>query len=182
MRNDKEVDLIRHVRKNTGDNTGAGLSKNQEGNIIYDCLKCGRRHTRMNCPTWGKKCINCGKQNHFAAGCMKKQNNHTDGRVSSNSYYNKQLGKRNVHTAQTNVELEDSDTLFIDTISVDNILTNSSDKSWTIDVVINDKIVTFKLDTGASCNCLPLNQFYKLGYDDSIINHENVSIGHIWSE
>jgi hypothetical protein len=38
----------------------------------YDCKKCGRRHERMKCPAFGKKCKICGKLNHFAIGCFNK--------------------------------------------------------------------------------------------------------------
>ena len=35
------------------------------------CRFCGRRHEskREACPAWGKQCVKCGKENHFASKC-----------------------------------------------------------------------------------------------------------------
>jgi len=34
---------------------------------VFHCNKCGRRHGIKECPAYGKVCMNCKKQNHFAA-------------------------------------------------------------------------------------------------------------------
>ncbi|XP_073966940.1 uncharacterized protein [Choristoneura fumiferana] len=36
------------------------------------CGKCGRQHQYRNCPAFNKKCIICGRYNHFAAMCLNK--------------------------------------------------------------------------------------------------------------
>ena len=41
-------------------------------NMITNCAYCGRQHERRACPAFGKACISCGKQNHFAAVCKSK--------------------------------------------------------------------------------------------------------------
>ncbi|XP_061715760.1 uncharacterized protein LOC133524009 [Cydia pomonella] len=36
------------------------------------CGKCGRQHGYAKCPAFNKKCVRCGKYNHFAAMCLNK--------------------------------------------------------------------------------------------------------------
>ena len=56
-------------------NTGRGefRSKNQGRgrslSSIWNCKYCGKSHNKGNCPTFGKKCQKCGKDNHFKAVC-----------------------------------------------------------------------------------------------------------------
>ena len=33
------------------------------------CKYCGKSHNRGNCPAYGKKCQNCGRDNHFKSVC-----------------------------------------------------------------------------------------------------------------
>jgi len=35
-----------------------------------DCTRCGRTHSRRNCPAYQKICSKCGKLNHFAKMCI----------------------------------------------------------------------------------------------------------------
>ena len=39
--------------------------------LRYPCRFCGRKHEskREACPAWGKQCVKCGKENHFARKC-----------------------------------------------------------------------------------------------------------------
>ncbi|KAF2892834.1 hypothetical protein ILUMI_13343, partial [Ignelater luminosus] len=47
---------------------------------------------------------------------------------------------------------------------------------WTIDAIINNQNVKLKLDTGASCNCMPLKLFKSLGFDVNNIVNDDLSI------
>ncbi len=40
---------------------------------IHNCKYCGKSHASKQCPAFGKKCYNCGKNNHFSKVCRKKK-------------------------------------------------------------------------------------------------------------
>ncbi|XP_063377240.1 uncharacterized protein LOC134664494 [Cydia fagiglandana] len=48
-----------------------GRQQNQT-NTRRSCGKCGRQHGYAKCPAFNKKCVKCGKYNHFAAMCLNK--------------------------------------------------------------------------------------------------------------
>lgn len=184
LHNDKEVDFIKQSWRNKSNQKQSGQSRSQaqeSGNSNYDCLKCGRRHPAGNCPAFGKMCSICNKLNHFAIGCKNKNSR----KQVSEKYYDKsknvkKIQKKTVHECNTNDDAlsdDDSDSLYIDTITLDHISTKKSlSKSWTIDIVINSKTLIFKLDTGASCNVLPLNIYNKLGFKNIRVDSEHTSI------
>ena len=39
----------------------------------FKCKYCGKSHAPKQCPAFGKKCHNCGKNNHFFKVCQKKK-------------------------------------------------------------------------------------------------------------
>lgn len=83
-------------------------------------------------------CGNCGKLNHFAVACNLKK------------------------IREIKIE-DDEDNFFIDAIngeSKSNTLSKST--SWFQKIRINDRIINFKLDTGAEVNVLPLQYLNKL--------------------
>lgn len=127
LRSDKEVDMVK-----------AGPSQDKE---VYKCFKCGRTHTRRNCPAFGKVSTNCNKLNHFAIGC--KASN-----VNSNFVNNKNRGNfNNVQKARDNrvknrnvfeVESDEENLTFIDSINSTDTIIN---KRWLTEVKINYKII-----------------------------------------
>lgn len=170
--------------KNTKPNQCLNEKKSSE---TYKCLKCGTEHTRRNCPAYGKTCKNCGLMNHYAIGCLKgnrpKSNN--DSKSSSQT-------KRRVHEAT----VEPVEEVFIDTITtnkhfnsqpvenqpVSNQLVSTLNTvknvtySWMQPVIINNKSVQFKLDSGAQCNVLPCNVFEKLNLPMVNVEPNNTKI------
>lgn len=54
-----------NAHRQGGDNQGNSTYVDNEIKM-FNCFKCGNRHTINQCPAYGKKCNLCGKQNHFA--------------------------------------------------------------------------------------------------------------------
>ena len=53
--------------------------------------------------------------------------------------------------------------LFIGAITSDeNLKFEESDKEWSIDLDTNGKLISFKIDSGAQVNILPLKEYYRL--------------------
>ena len=101
------------------------------GYVQRKCGNCGGEHSsyQKTCPAFGKLCNNCRKENHFARVCRSKP-----------MIANKQ-------TFQVE-RLDETDDFFIGTVQ------NSSDDDWTENIMINNKSIEVKLDTGAQCNVM----------------------------
>ena len=98
-----------------------------------ECRYCNRRHEKGKCPAFGQVCRNCGKRNHFAAACRQPR----------------------AHLVTEGDPMVGTVTVFPDTKSRINRV-NSSEMS-TLNAVyamleIQNKLVRFQIDSGASCN------------------------------
>ncbi|GBM94432.1 Retrovirus-related Pol polyprotein from transposon 17.6 [Araneus ventricosus] len=113
------------------------------------CHYCRSHHVPGRCPAYGKRCRSCGKQNNFARVCKSK----SDNRVCQNS----------------TVEFPNSansckyppEQFFVGNVSAD-----SMSSSWKAILLISDRPVNFKIDTGAQANIISkksLNGIYGSG-------------------
>lgn len=104
-----------------------------------NCKFCPYEHTRGKCPAYGKKCMNCGLLNHFAKKCPTAK-------------------KVNVITEASKHQMSMND-LFIGLVTNDSGEDTSSTWMKQYDVRNGDitKHVSFKIDTGAQANVLPLS-------------------------
>ncbi|KAJ8386329.1 hypothetical protein AAFF_G00174260 [Aldrovandia affinis] len=96
------------------------------------CRNCGRLHKPRQCPAYNMDCRKCGKKNHFAAVC-----------------------RSNPDVALVEAEAPDVNALYIAGISRAH-KGNSRDTGWSSSLRVGGTLVTFKLDTGAEANLLPL--------------------------
>ncbi|KAE9535927.1 hypothetical protein AGLY_007828, partial [Aphis glycines] len=121
--------------------------KKQYDNVKYNndkeylCKKCNKKHTRKNCPAYGKICRNCKKYNHFETGCKFKSSKSVMG------------------TIKTESDSEDSDVVFnINKIKNVNLVKNS----WMKNIMIQNLTIEFKLDTGSDINIITSEIYNKL--------------------
>lgn len=149
------MDLVRHDRRSQGAVRKSNQMTGQAGNDKYNCLKCGKRHGKANCPAFGKTCALCNRPNHFAVGCKlrNKINVNSNNKymawptTSNNNSSNVFKFKKHVHDVKT--ESDEDSPLYVDVITVNNINEHKNvGKAWTVDIKINNETVTFKLDTG----------------------------------
>ena len=108
------------------------LRKQNQG---QPCKWCGRtpRHEREQCPARNATCRNCNKPGHFEKVCRSE--------------------KAAIRAVDATI-----DTLFVDTLK-NNL---SSSDTWQAELKVNDKLVKFRLDTGADATVLPLDTFNQL--------------------
>lgn len=109
----------------------------------FNCTRCKKEHCINECPAYGQKCHACGKLNHFKIACK--------------SISNKNKKKKEVHnvTETSDGSSEGDET---DLFSIDNLVEGSKkNKKWEHKIFIENKPVSFKLDTGADINVLPYN-------------------------
>lgn len=151
-------------------NNNAYINKNVNrnnfaGRVIKNCRFCKQSHDYGKCPSFGKRCNNCGKLNHFAIAC------------STNK-----LSEIRVHPNDTiDGDVEDDDAYFIDSISgnCNNELNDDEFKSlkkkcWMQKIRVEDTLINFKLDTGAEVNVLPVS--YLKYFKGIVINKFNKSL------
>ena len=130
--NPPNVHLLKENKKSS---EGQPSPANQ---LRYPCRFCGRRHEskREACLAWGKQCVKCGKENHFARKCPHSS---TSNKVSL---------------------LEEEDELPV--FQVFKVSANqSSDSSLVTLKVPSGNFIRFEIDTGARCNVLLVHIYKK---------------------
>ncbi|KAF2884656.1 hypothetical protein ILUMI_21516 [Ignelater luminosus] len=94
----------------------------------YDCLKCGRQHSRGKCFAFGKRCNKCDKIGHFAIGCRRYKTNTNNNdkykKASIHEMYNDSSNTDNKELFISSIELEKESISKIDEIDVDINLRN----------------------------------------------------------
>lgn len=132
-----------HETKNNNNNNNdmrTAYSKSNDDkkfNSKKKCTYCNRAHKPRECPAYGKECNYCKKIGHFASACRKKE-------VS-------------MITTKNNYE-SDSDEYTIGIIENE----ENGTYRWYEKIELNNKIVKFKIDTGADVNVLPINKLKQI--------------------
>ena len=116
-----------------------GHKKNREtpSKANGNCSKCNSTHPPKACPAFGKKCLKCGKHNHFAKCCRTKT-------------YTK-----SVHVVEG--EEEETPVYWLGIIDLDSQRENI--RAWYVTAAIEGQKVRMKVDTGAEANVIPFNQW-----------------------
>jgi hypothetical protein len=102
--------------------------RDKTGNNI--CNYCGGyRHRRGRCPAYGKNCNRCKKLHPFATMCKAKEVNFID-----------------------KTDEEQDQHVFIGTVNSD----EEKQDDWCVNLKVNEHTTSFKIDTGAQCNVVPV--------------------------
>ena len=141
-----------------GQGRGTGYKQPNAGALPWTdkkCFRCDRRHGTGQCNAIGQICGSCGKPNHFSRCCR-----------STN--WASQSGSRPTGVSMVQVsdnrsesDTEADDTFELDTLSIDEVNSEQKVEIWKESLTVNDKQCTFKLDTGAAVNTMPLSLFKK---------------------
>jgi len=105
--------------------------KTENSGKEFNCKRCGTMHGPRSCPTYGKEC-------HFKK-CYRTLRAHIVRDNESETI-------SEVHFSIDNLKTD----------VVDNQTTVTNNEKWYKDLTINNVKVTFKIDTGANVNVLPL--------------------------
>lgn len=141
-----DVNLLKYDRK-----------KPVEGEKFkFNCRNCKNLHGVNECPAYGKKCLGCGKLNHFKVACKSsgKSNFKPSANRSRKSTYKK------VH--QLDTEHETASENFEHSFSINKLTINSVKNQWCHTLVINEVPVSFKMDSGSDINVLPYNNYLEI--------------------
>lgn len=106
-------------------------------NSNNSCKYCNYNHEPRKCPAYGKTCRSCSKMNHFSSVCKNRKVdaiNSSDFDNNNDSFFANSLTQvydRNVHEVN-----------------------NGRKPIWRENLLINDKVVAFKVDTGSDVSTL----------------------------
>ena len=123
-----------------------------------------KSHSRGNCPAYGKKCQKCRKDNHFKSVC--KSGSHTISRDHSKARGKK--GKKKFHEVNESGDgvmddlAEQVQSLFYNDVHFNTINSrmHTTLHCTTPDGRSSDQ--TFKVDTRADGNLMPISMFFKI--------------------
>lgn len=126
-------------RTNNNNNNNRSQQNNTQAKMINNCSRCGHTHKVRECLAYGKQCRSCTKMNHFSSMCK----------------------TRNVSAINANDDVSQDQTEFY--VNVIEEERSQVSYPWTEKIKINGRDVTFKIDTGAEIDVLPLNVVERLG-------------------
>ena len=106
---------------------------------MQNCGNCGTAHPPQKCGAYNKACNNCGKLGHFSKVCRSPKI--SEGKIRYVS--------QNVHEASDSTSECD--------VYIWMVKSSDNDKTglkWSKDLLVNDKLLNFKLDTGSDINII----------------------------
>ena len=139
-------------------------SRGRSASGIRNCKYCGKSHNKGNCPAYGKKCQKCGKDNHFKVVC---KSGGSDKRDHSRQRPKKGKSKKFHEINESGEGVMDDLTEQVQSLFYNDIHFNSvnSRMHTTLNCMTPDgrsSDQTFKVDTGADWNLMPISMFSKL--------------------
>jgi len=144
--------------------TPSSVSAVDGGQKPQKCKFCGTMHffKKELCPAFGKNCADCGRPNHTASTCWRKNQKSSSSTPPKNERGERKkvrgkggTKKKVRHVDQTCSGEESSDEENTMIVSAVGPLKNRSALYTALDVA--GKLVNFLLDTGASLNLIPLS-------------------------
>ncbi|KAK3106947.1 hypothetical protein FSP39_003645 [Pinctada imbricata] len=121
-----------NARFRQGQGRGRGNKPQQRKPASYPvCDRCNRKHPANQCPAFGQQCRKCKNLHHFAICCKTKM---------------KQKACNEIQ--QQNDDFDD-ETYFLGSIE-----NNSDTEPWYVNLKVNNRILSFKIDTGADVSVI----------------------------
>jgi len=129
---------LRDINNTTEKTYAVSRSASQRKVGLPNCKYCNQKHefSKVKCPAYGKRCRNCGKQNHFAICCKVKRNEHS-------SWVVKEYNGSPIYYANNTV-----------------FHVSPNGTQWFIDLQLRfDKreipvVLSYQLDCGSTCNIM----------------------------
>ena len=143
LRSQPSADIDKIFKKKLNKSNHNTHNQNKR-DFIKKCKFCDSSHPRGKCPAYGKVCHVCNKRSHFKVCCP---------RVAK-KVHEIEKDESEEHSDQSDYEF------FIETVSIqDSAYINqikNENSDWSITLPSNGIPVSYKIDTGAQCNVIPL--------------------------
>ena len=161
----KKMSDVRHGKQHTN----RSLPKQKQ------CYHCGGTYPhKTECPARGKKCISCGKLNHFASVCLSaksKDNRGSHVKAPKRSFHKKQKPKQG-HANTVNADDPHTD----DEPDYTFVISSNRSKQPRVTVSISNTEVPSLIDTGASVNVMGDQTFNQLQGHPTLCSPSSVRI------
>ena len=125
--------------------------------FIKKCKFRDSSHPRDKCPAYGKVCHACNKRNHFKVCCPRL----------AKKVHEIEKDESAEHSNQSNYEFFIETVSIQDSVYIDQIKNENSDWS-SIALPSNGIPVSYKIDTGAQCNVIPLTILRKFDFEPDL--------------
>ena len=116
----------------------------------FRCKFCGLSHRKGKCPAWNKTCFKCEEKGHLIKFCPNNR---------------KKANEVTVEVKEVSRDEDDEDSeFFIEAVSCknDSLDVNTVTEDWNILLKVSNRVINFKMDTGAQVNLLPVSEINKL--------------------
>jgi hypothetical protein len=149
--------------------TSSGWSAGKEKSDYIDCKYCATSHVRnrRQCPAWEKTCKKCGGRNHFAIKCFRQRVHVVDSDSECESMGSSDDYDENVYAIKV---CEESEKVNV----IKKVI--SDKKDIYAKMLVNDQLIKFQIDCGATTNLLPLS----LLPSDTILKDTQKTL-HMWN-
>ena len=140
---------------NHGRNRSSGNNKS--------CKYCGKMHSKRNCPAYGKTCQKCGRDNHFKSVCRSTDKCNSSRSRPKKGHKGKRFHEVNEEKNESMDDLADQvQPLFYHYVHFNSInMRMYTEIESKIPEGVKSK-QTFKVDTGANGNLMPITMLAKL--------------------
>ena len=119
------------------------------------CTRCGKEaHAREKCPAKDATCHRCNRKGHYSSQCFSKRVAEVEGENEQEKFE----------------PASNLDTAFLNTMS------SEQEKSWSINLQMEEKEVCFKMDTGAEVTAIS-EKTYQLLKKDKLSKPERILYG-----
>lgn len=145
LKPDEEVNMLRSSRK-------------------IKCKKCTYEHFPNRCPAFNKTCANCQQKGHFAKACSSMNANPSvqthKHNVQENSWKNKE-SRNSTNVRSVNLSEIDESSSAEEVFFVSECIYNNK-SCWNENILVEGKLINFKLDSGSDISILPKKVFNTL--------------------
>jgi hypothetical protein len=121
------------------------------------CQYCGQVHKPRSCPAWGRQCGYCGKMNRSRDVCRKAVKDRQAG-IRTTDAERKREAENAISRGQGDDAAEAKCDYFAYALHGD----NADSREWNIFLEMRGRGLKAKVDTGATCNVIPLAAYQVL--------------------
>ena len=116
-------------------------------------------HPRHQCPARDATCHRCKRQGHYSSQCLSKTVAELTTEVQELT-----VNDPDHHTDEPTF----SNVVYLNTVGGDSATEQNSTTSWNVQVAINNKVLLFKVDTGADVTAMSESAWQQLNSDNKL--------------
>jgi len=143
-------------RLTTGSGRGGGNRGSSSPSDLKQCSNCSRRHPRDKCWAADKSCNTCGNIGHLAKCCRSSQAKKTQPSGSVNALSGDSASGHQDHQRGEKLDAITAG-MSADYFVIHQLSEESSSSEWYEKLDLEGQQVNTKLDSGATCNVLPVS-------------------------